>query len=51
MDEVKAKVKEWGCSHYGKLGPHTGGRLCKSLNKTTSCNRETASFFWKGEAK
>ena len=49
--QALSKRKEWGCSHYGKLRPHTGGRLCKQLNKTTSCNRETASFFWKGEAK
>lgn len=40
--------KEWICQHYGKLALHSGGRLCKGLNKSTSHNRTTSTFFWKG---
>lgn len=43
--------KEWTCERFGKLNAHYGGKLCKALNKTTSHNRETASFFWKGGGK
>lgn len=44
------KRKEWSCQRYGKLKLHHGGKLSNSLNKTTSSNRTTATFFYKKEA-
>ena len=39
--------KEWVCQHYGHMGLITSKTGMKQLNKTSSNNRNTATFFYK----
>lgn len=44
---LKRRNKEWCLTRYGKSQPQMG---LQKMNRTSSRNRETASFFWRKEA-